>query len=305
MHADALVIRQASARHGLITRDEARRAGLSDRQIRQRVRSGAWREVRRGVFALAGAPDSPRLHLCAATLWLPAVGSHRSASWLHGALEDPPHRPEVSTGRDVSHRSGDIRLHRTADLSPRDIQTIDGIRCTNAIRTCIDMGARMTVDDLERFIERARHQRLVHLTPLVTRFLQLARPGRDGIATVREVLRRMDPRLEPLESELEALLVQILRDHGVEAPVRQHPVTIAGKDFRIDVAYPEHRIAIESDGFADHGHRHAFEDDRVRQNLLALDGWTILRFTWRQICGQPEWVADQVRQALARTRPRS
>jgi very-short-patch-repair endonuclease len=156
----------------------------------------------------------------------------------------------------------------------------------------------LDADELERVIERARHRRLVHLDPLIVRFLQLARPGRDGIAAVREVLRRMDPALEPAESDLETLLVQVLRDHGVELPVRQHPVCIDGRNFRIDVCYPDRRIAIESDGFTDHGQRSMFESDRERQNLLVLGGWTVLRFTWRQICRRPAWVAEQVEGCL-------
>jgi very-short-patch-repair endonuclease len=65
------------------------------------------------------------------------------------------------------------------------------------------------------------------------------------------------------------------------------------------MAYPELRIAIEADGFAVHGTRPAFEDDRARQNRLMLAGWQVLRFTWRQVCRQPESVVDQLRTAVA------
>lgn len=240
--------------------------------------------------------------LAAAVHGIPAVASHLSAGWLLGLAEEPPKRPEVTADRSTGHRDDSARLHRTDDLLRRDTMTVQGLRTTNAIRTCIDLGARMPADELERVIERARHQRLVHLDPLIVRFLQLARPGRDGIVSVRQVLLRLDPTLEPAESDLETLLMQVLRDHGVELPVRQHPVRIDGRDFRIDVCYPELRLAIESDGFHDHGTRAMFESDRERQNLLMLDGWTVLRFTWRQICGQPAWVAEQVERGLQRAR---
>lgn len=229
---------------------------------------------------------------------LGAPASHRSAAWLHGLLDDPPPRHELTGPPELGHHAEGIRLHRTDDLSARDVLTVDSIRCTTAVRTCIDLGARLGAEDLEAVIERARHRRLIHLTPMITRFFQLARPGRDGTSTVRTVLRRLDPALEPAESDLETLLIQILRQRGVDAPVRQHRVSIGGKSFRIDLCYPDLRIAIESDGFAHHGHRAAFEDDRARQNLLVLDGWRVLRFTWRQICSRPDWVAEQVRAAL-------
>ena len=111
-------------------------------------------------------------------------------------------------------------------------------------------------------------------------------------------LQRLDPDLEPAESDLETLLLQILREHGLPPPVRQHAVVVDGRRFRIDMAYPRLCLAIESDGFTDHGLRSAFENDRERQNLLMLAGWRVLRFTWRQICAQPSWVAEQVSRAL-------
>ncbi len=299
MDADARAAAWAAQHHSLISREAARRAGLSDKQIRTRVRSGRWTQLRPGVYAPSGIVETPTVELAAATLALGVPASHRSAAWLHGLLDGPPPRPELTGPSRIGHRAAGIRLHRTDDLAPRDVVSVDSIRCTTAIRTCIDLGARLGEDELEAVIERARHRRLVHLDPLVVRFLQLARPGRNGIATVRAVLRRLDPALEPAESDLETLLIQILRRHGLEPPVRQHVVSIGGRSFRIDLCYPDHRLAIESDGFTDHGLRSAFEDDRARQNLLVLAGWRVLRFTWRQICARPDWVADQVRLALA------
>ena len=175
-----------------------------------------------------------------------------------------------------------------------------GIRCTNATRTCIDLGARLDADALEALINRAIRLRLTHPDRLITRFLQIARRGRDGCATTRQVLKRIDPTLEPAESDLETLLIQVLRRFGVPLPVRQFPVRVDGRQYRLDFAFPDLMVAIESDGFTFHADRASFEHDRERQNRLVLPGWRILRFTWRQICGRPEWVARQVRAAIDR-----
>jgi very-short-patch-repair endonuclease len=75
----------------------------------------------------------------------------------------------------------------------------------------------------------------------------------------------------------------------------------AGQTFRLDFAYVAHKVAIECDGFSTHGSRLAFEDDRRRQNFLVLEGWRVLRFTWRQITSSPDWVVEQVRRALSET----
>ncbi|MBD0282526.1 MAG: hypothetical protein ICV69_10095 [Thermoleophilaceae bacterium] len=57
---------------------------------------------------------------------------------------------------------------------------------------------------------------------------------------------------------------------------------------------------IETDGFASHGTRQAFERDRLRDQRLKRAGYEPLRFTWRQLTIGPAWVADTVAAILAR-----
>jgi very-short-patch-repair endonuclease len=66
----------------------------------------------------------------------------------------------------------------------------------------------------------------------------------------------------------------------------------------VDFSYDAHRIVVEVDGRATHGTSEAFEDDRVRQNALVLERWTVLRFTWTQITQDPDYVAETLRRAL-------
>jgi very-short-patch-repair endonuclease len=44
----------------------------------------------------------------------------------------------------------------------------------------------------------------------------------------------------------------------------------------------------------------AFEHDRLRDQRLTLAGYTVVRFTWRQVAGQPGSVAEALRGLLAR-----
>lgn len=64
----------------------------------------------------------------------------------------------------------------------------------------------------------------------------------------------------------------------------------------VDVALDEPKLAVELDGYEFHSSRKAFEKDRVKQNLLVLDGWTVLRFTWQSL----DAMVPQVRRVLAR-----
>lgn len=289
---------RAARRHGIVTRVDAIALGLTAKQIDHRLARGRWARIHPGVYRIAGCPETELQTLAAATLWTGGAASHLSAGSLHGLIAEPG-RPQVTVRRSTSGRRPGVTVHRLADLDSGDLTRREGILCTNPTRTCIDLGACMSEARLERVIDRALHHGLTHIDRLALRLLQLGRSGRPGTVRVRSVLRRLDPGLAPSESELESLLIQVLRRHGLPDPVRQHRVEVGGRRFRLDLCYPERRIALESDGFAHHGHREAFEHDRVRQNLLVLAGWRVLRFTWRQICADPTDVANQVRNALA------
>jgi very-short-patch-repair endonuclease len=45
---------------------------------------------------------------------------------------------------------------------------------------------------------------------------------------------------------------------------------------REDLAYPEHRLAIELDGFRWHAGRGPFRSDRLRRNRIEAAGWRSL-----------------------------
>jgi hypothetical protein len=180
---------------------------------------------------------------------------------------------------------------------------VQGIRTTTATRTLIDLGGVVSAATLEAALERALHERLTTLDRLIRRFFQVARKGRTGIGPLRALLVDRDPTLAPAESDLETLLLRILREHGLPAPVRQHVVELDGSVFRLDVAYPDRKIFIEGDGFGVHTMRRVFERDRDRQNLPVLAGWLPLRFTWRQLCRAPLRVATQVSDAHDRRSP--
>jgi very-short-patch-repair endonuclease len=250
------------------------------------------------VYRLAGAPWHPDTALHAAVLSSGGVASLRSAAHLLGLIDDRPARPEITLAPPRRFR-GDAIVHHSHDLVRRDLTTIDGIRTTNATRTLLDLGAVVPESTLEAALHRALRARLTHYDPLVARFFQVARRGRDGVGALRPLLIAYDPTMAPADSDLETRLLGILRHAGLPMPTRQLKLSVRGKPYRIDVSYPAARIAIEGDGFGVHTMREVFEGDRARQNALVLDGWLILRFTWRQLCGEAEWVAGQVGEALA------
>lgn len=84
---------------------------------------------------------------------------------------------------------------------------------------------------------------------------------------------------------------------------REFVGAVPGRRYRIDIALPAERIAIECDGWSNHGRfRKSHESDRERQNLLSVRGWLILRFTARQIFQDLPAVVATIEAARAQRR---
>jgi very-short-patch-repair endonuclease len=200
----------------------------------------------------------------------------------------------------MANYRGPGRIHRHEDLEDQDLADVQGISCTNSIRVLIDIGA-VRRDLVEPLFHSVLHRRLAEYDDIVARFYQVARKGRNGVGPLRAVLAEYDSAMAPGESTLEVRLLEIIRQHGIKPPVRQHRVTVGGKYYFLDVAYPDEMLAIEGDGFGVHSERDRFETDRERQNALVLLGWRPLRFTWRQIRRDSDYVATTIRSALRRS----
>ena len=89
------------------------------------------------------------------------------------------------------------------------------------------------------------------------------------------------PGYDPGDSDLETRVLRLLVASGFLPPVQQHRLRLGSRTIRIDLAYPEDRLAIELDGWDHHRTRTAFDDDRARANLLVASGWSVVRFTSR------------------------
>jgi len=122
--------------------------------------------------------------------------------------------------------------------------------------------------------------------------------GRTGSARLGRLGRRIRT---GAHSEGERVLHRILQRGGVRGWVANYPVAdCRGRVLAVaDVAFPELKLCVEVDGRAAHSGREQFERDRERQNVLVLEGWMVLRFTWAQLVNEPEAVLAQVRAAIA------
>jgi very-short-patch-repair endonuclease len=73
-----------------------------------------------------------------------------------------------------------------------------------------------------------------------------------------------------------------------------------GIAYKADFIWRKHKLIAETDGRDVHTTRKAFEHDRLRDQRLTLAGYTVVRFTWRQVKRDPRGVAETLRGLLAR-----
>jgi very-short-patch-repair endonuclease len=269
--------------HALITRAQA--LGMMTRnELEHAIATGQLERARHGVYRLGGAPPTWEQHVLSACLVARdgAVASFRTAARIWGfpaiSSEDPL---EVTTPTRRRVRIPGVTVHDSFILDGWHTTRRGSIPVTSPARTLCDLTAVWKPWDVERAIDDGLRRRLLTLKRLERVFLDLAHRGRRRSTVMRAALEARIPGFDPGESDMERKVVGWLRSAGLPAPVQQHRIRIDGSSYRIDLAYPDLKIAIEYDGWDAHSRRTSFDSDRARQNPLELEGWLVLRYTSR------------------------
>ncbi len=271
---------------GCFTHAQARDAGIDEREVERRIARGAWEEVAAGVYRAAPAASISReQRLMALTLSVDGVAFGRSAAWLYGLLPAPRH-PEVLVVRVDRNRLRD-GLHSTRSLPTAEIARVKGIRATIPTRTVIDAAGTLAQSAVVRLVDRAVVRRLVRPSSLWRRAIELQNSKRPGCRKVLSALASQHAGLVSARNEWEAQLLRMVDEAGLPEPVPNHGLVLDGQRRFLDIAWPDHMVDLEFDGFEPHMVRAVFDDDRVRQNALVAAGWTVFRVTSRMLEHQP------------------
>jgi very-short-patch-repair endonuclease len=267
---------------------------MSRDAIRHRLRQGRLRPIHRGVFAFGhGALTREGRWLAAVLAAGPSsVLSHRAAGSLQGIRYSD--RLEVTSPRYSALRS--VTVH-TSPVPLDEITVMSGIPVTGISRTLLDLAAVVPAHQIERAANEALHRGAndpLSLADLVVRY-----PRRQGVRTVKELLRRLEVSPTFTRSELEARFIAFLRAVGLPEPRTNHWLPIGAEWIECDCVWTERRLIVELDGHAAHATPAAFERDRARDRALAAGGWHTIRVTWRQLHEEPEALAADLRRLLA------
>jgi very-short-patch-repair endonuclease len=297
---DQAIAQLAARQHGIVALGQLVELGLSASAVRSRVAAGRLHRIHRGVYAVGHALRTRDGRLRAAILACGAGAaiSHRTAAVTWSLGITMRRCIDVTAGAyPRRHRPG-IRVHSAHSLAPRDVILIDRLPRTTVARTLLDVAEHATRRELERACDRAATQRLLDMAAVDD---VLARAdGRHGASVLAAVLAEHRAGSTLTRNDLEERFLQVARETGLapDAVNRWIPFP-GGGGAEADFVYARRRLIVEVDGRDPHTTRQAFESDRRRDQQLALLGWRVIRFTWRQVMHDPRYVAATLRALLA------
>jgi len=283
---------------GVITRQQALRAGLSRSTIASRLRHGRWQPIYLGVYATFTGPISRQAQLWAAVLYAGkgAQLSHETAAELNGLTDRRSSLIHVTIPPDrrvIAPKGVKIHISAYADAGGRFPRGV--IPHTLVENTIIDLvNEAGTLDDVIGWVTSAFGRRLTAEGPLRTTL------------STRHKLRWRD-RLDEIVAAAAGGAHSVLefrydrdveRAHRLPEASRQVPFTKpdGGRGFR-DRYYAEYGLVVELDGKQAHPEDQRGRDRRRDNNAIA-DGGSTLRYDWDEVTRHACATAAQVAESL-------
>ena len=288
---DASIAELAARQHGVVSRTQLVRAGVTATMIQRRLVRGQLYRLHRGVFQV-GPIKAARAAEMAAHLACGAgsVVSHRSAAVLWQLLPalEPLQAVEILVRGRERRRPG-IAVRRAGSLRSDEVTRREGIPVTVAARTVVDVAATVSARELEQALGQSLARRLTTRSQL-ERVLERAN-GRRGTARLRACLTGA---AAVTRSEAEERLLGMIRRSKLPEPATN--VRVAG--FEVDFLWRAARLVVEMDGYAYHADAISFEKDRQRDLALTSTGLRVVGVTWKQLVQEPEAVLVRLAQSL-------
>lgn len=265
------------------TTARAARLGFDRKALTRAVRERRLTRLFTGVYLRADVEITVSVRARAARLVTTphSVLCDRTAAWLLGvdvlryAELDvaPPLESYVLRGHDPTDRR-ELR-GGTRDLLPEDWQVIEGVRVTTPIRTAVDLACKLPRREAMAALDA--FARVHGIDPLDMQRLLVRYFRRRGVVQARQLIPLADARAESAGESWTRLEIE---DRGLPRPQLQWWVHVDGvPTYRLDLAYPHARVAVEYDGEQFHSGPEARERDRVRRQWLRDHGWTVIVVT--------------------------
>lgn len=225
-----------------------------------------------------------------------AVLSHRDAAAHWGIRKSSRREIDVTVARRGRRAQDGITLHSVRRLPDEDHGVMEGIAVTSLARTLLDLAEVVRPRELERAFEEAERLRILDV--IAVECLLARSRGRHGTQPLGRLVREYAGEPPPTRSEFERIFLDFCDDVGIPRPLTNAIV----EGYEVDALWPERKLIVELDSREFHDHARAFETDRVRDAVLQLADYRVLRVTWRRLRREPQIVAAQLRKGLATVR---
>src|SRR6478609_1860030 len=284
-----------SCQQGLNRRDQALAAGFAEATVDSLVARGRWTRILPRTYAVRADPTDPKVRIRAGWLWageVSVVGGQAAAWWL-GLDSTPPQvvRIYLPPRRRMTSRPGYQVVRCLVPVA--DAVEHRRVLVTSAARTCLDL-ARLGLPDRLDTALRTRRVTQAQLDGT----LAAGRGSRGQTSARRARIAVVDNPWSHPERALHALCRQV----RITGWTGNSPITLpSGRKFG-DLVFEEVMLVVEVDSRRHHSSAAAFDADRVRQNELVEQGWTVLRFTPAQLADDPSCVTDTIARTLDRLR---
>lgn len=288
----------AASQHGLISRSQALKNGVSAGQWGWIARSDDWKLVYPGVYRRTGAPRTYEQTLMAGALAARGFVSHRAAGALWGLPEiEPGLAITIPERRRVCLEGFDI--HRATHLDQVDRGWRAAIPVTALARTVIDVCLEVP-QQAPALVTHVLARRKIPLDLLDARLAAMGVQGRDGAAGLRRLFEEFRGRKRHVDSSLQREFEQIALDgyrRGLlPEPHFEFPVKLANGRWRFpDVGFPGPDVGFEALSYEHHASVGAFAKDAERLLALFGEGWIIVPVTVVQVRSPHKLIASMAR----------
>ena len=300
-NTDRLLADIAHGQLGIVRRQAANAAGVTDRQLRSRVQSGTLIQTGPHSFRLFGDPMTPigRLRSILADLGGGAFASGPTAAALHGFdgfRLAPPFDITLLRGRNM-RRIGH-RIHTTTTLDLIDRSDVQHVPAMSPARTIIDLARHVSDQHLADAVDSGRRDGLFTDDLLHRRIVALRSSGRYGIPKLLSVLESSEIAIGA-HSWLERKFLEVIGSAGLPVPATQQVLSRAGDRLvRVDFRFPATAVVVEVLGYRYHRTATQMARDAERTNALLADGYTPFQFTYAQVVEEAATVAATVARAI-------
>jgi hypothetical protein len=255
----------------------AARAGIGRAVLDRLHREGRVQRLLRGVYIDATVPTTRQVRARALAL---VVGEQQvvvglTAAWLHGVVV-PPADPGAPAPVEVRGRACARRDGRPVRYAGHDLESVDGVRATTALRTALDLGRQLAPDRAIAALDGLLALGAFSHTALMAELPRFA--GQPGIGQLRELAALADGRAAGAAES-------VLRLHWLQGPLPTPTPGLRARGVRLALGLDTHRFGAVLDGRLSEAQRTA----------LPAQGWRVVVLPEQRVLhGDPAYLVEHL-----------